>query len=534
MTYTVVQKVKGKYYLCEVDATWDPVKKNSKQTRRYLGRCDKDGNLLDASQKLSVTAIPFGQYYLMFKMAEKCGAIDACIKAFGPENGRRFVALAITRTLRTGRLASTQDQVNESFLPMLLGIPGMEEWSDLQTMLMNLEGAYSDREDLFRALASGKRAAIMEVGALREGLSYRDLEGSSPNETTYRLVNFPKSGMLVSVNIPEGMPFGFQLIQGSDVSRHSIEAAYESVRSMTDMKVEFFLGSKQWDEEKAKEMLSLGYLMTFPVSSESKLGKGILADSNRIFRGSANTYVFNGTVFRIAEMDACGGRAVVILNEKRRNDELLTFYSELEDFETRASQIDWSDDAESVMAGRHDPYGVSGLFTYSEKDGKIAVSRKRKAVTAIENRCGKTVILTNTDHDWKEIILQWRKHAAVEYCMRIFKTDLEGSARLFPSLQSAYGALLMEVVSMSIQSRLVYLLDTSSFAHRLDLMTAIAEMEKLKVVKINEEWKLGEISPFQKSIMEAVGVEIPTDSMVRDAAAAVGKRCGVPNWIRSE
>ena len=50
MTYTIVQPQKTKsgerYYLYEVTAEWDPVKKNAKQKRRYLGPCDKDGNLI--------------------------------------------------------------------------------------------------------------------------------------------------------------------------------------------------------------------------------------------------------------------------------------------------------------------------------------------------------------------------------------------------------------------------------------------------------------------------------------------------------
>ena len=44
MTYKVVQRIGNNYYLYSVEGKWDPEKKNSKQERRYIGPCDKDGN----------------------------------------------------------------------------------------------------------------------------------------------------------------------------------------------------------------------------------------------------------------------------------------------------------------------------------------------------------------------------------------------------------------------------------------------------------------------------------------------------------
>ena len=65
MSYKVVQKQSnGRYYLYEVTGVWDPVKKNSKQTRTYLGVCDAEGNLLkEPARNRTVSRSPvYGPY----------------------------------------------------------------------------------------------------------------------------------------------------------------------------------------------------------------------------------------------------------------------------------------------------------------------------------------------------------------------------------------------------------------------------------------------------------------------------------------
>ena len=70
MSYKVVQKQSnGKYYLYEVTGVWDPVKKNSKQIRTYLGVCDAEGNLLkEATRNRTVSCSPV---YGPFHQSEK-------------------------------------------------------------------------------------------------------------------------------------------------------------------------------------------------------------------------------------------------------------------------------------------------------------------------------------------------------------------------------------------------------------------------------------------------------------------------------
>lgn len=69
MTYNVVQKINDNYYLYEVTAVWDPVKKNSRQKRKYIGKCDKDGNLFVPKEQSSPKVRELGRMYLMYRVA---------------------------------------------------------------------------------------------------------------------------------------------------------------------------------------------------------------------------------------------------------------------------------------------------------------------------------------------------------------------------------------------------------------------------------------------------------------------------------
>ena len=527
MTYTVVQKVKDKYYLCEVDAVWDPVKKNSRQTRRYLGRCDKDGNLLDGNSSLNVRSKSFGQYYLMLKMAERSGTLDAATTAFGPENGKIIVALSIVRSLRVGRLDRTLDFVSESFLEEMMGIDTLQDWFPLQTAILNVESAFFRRKEVFSLLAPEGDVVIMEASALREKLRARDLEGVLPH-TTYRLNNFPSTGVFVSLSVDGGHPFHFSFNHAVDADVESMDIVNKEVSEIAKGKVEFFLDLKDWNETRIGSVMSSGIEMTFPLSPESKVGRKILSDSVRMFGKTSDTYVHNGTVFKVYEKHYdIGGksvRAVVLLNEKRKNDEMLTLYNLLEQLESDISRMTWSEDVESRIKRLYGADESLNMLSFSKSDdGHVSVTRKRKLISAMENHCGKTILLTTTEREWTELLTMWRKHTAIEFIARIFKTDLEGSAGVFPSVGSAYGAFLCEFLGSRIQSRLVEELSHTTFARRLDLMATTSELEKIKISRINGEWHLNEITPFQRSILESLDVEIPSDKVLRDMLDSRGR-----------
>lgn len=74
MTYNHIKTVGDKHYLYRVTGVWDPVKKNSRQVREYVGPCDEDGNLVESRRREAVIASKtFGPYWLLQKISDSLG-----------------------------------------------------------------------------------------------------------------------------------------------------------------------------------------------------------------------------------------------------------------------------------------------------------------------------------------------------------------------------------------------------------------------------------------------------------------------------
>ncbi|MDY6966698.1 MAG: transposase, partial [Halobacteriota archaeon] len=67
MSYIVKQKIRGRLYAYEVESYWDPMKKQARQKRKYLGVWDEEtGKIIPktAQRDVKMTKI-FGSPYLL-------------------------------------------------------------------------------------------------------------------------------------------------------------------------------------------------------------------------------------------------------------------------------------------------------------------------------------------------------------------------------------------------------------------------------------------------------------------------------------
>ena len=125
MSYKVVQKQSnGRYYLYEVTGVWDPVKKNSKQIRTYLGVCDAEGNLLkEATRNRTVSCSPvYGPYQLFVQLAERSGLTSALDDVYGMRDGRRLLAMAILGIVDPVTVNQMENTIDDTYLRELLGV----------------------------------------------------------------------------------------------------------------------------------------------------------------------------------------------------------------------------------------------------------------------------------------------------------------------------------------------------------------------------------------------------------------------------
>ena len=520
MTYTVVQKVRGNFYLYEVESTWDPVKKRSQQTRRYIGKCDEDGNLIGkgkdrtVSDPLSIVSKSFGQYYLLMGIARNAGFVDALERVFGTENGRIMACFFVNRAARPGPPAMSIELLNECFLPEMMGVD-LKDWSPARKLLINLGAAFNDRYSLFRELADGGDAVVYELTSLVENFTpLENLRG----DLGYGFSGLPKSK--VYLGFSGNRCFYFTFVSPGERDSDTMASVAEELRGLEMGGTEFFLRPREFKGRELTDVVSSGIGFSAQVLADSALGRRLMAESTKALKGPLDTYVYHGSVYRIYEKEEeVAGRAarfLVFVNEKRRNDEVLSLYSRLDEAERSISSTPWSEIAEhnGVKTLYSD---VLDLFDISEgKDGMVRTERRRKAISAIENKCGKTVVVTTTSHPWNKLLEMMNRQNQSDLYLRQFKVDLEEGARLFPSILEGNGSFVQEFMAIAIRNELEARLSATPIGNHVSPMEAVAEMGKLKVTRIRGKWALNEVSPLQRTIMSELGLAVPTNRSLNE------------------
>ena len=517
MTYTIVQKVKDKYYLCEVESRWDPEKKRSRQTRKYLGRCDKDGNLLNEAAPMDIDSRSFGDYYLLTVMADRSGVLDALCKVYGETNGRIMTALAVPRALRKGRPSRAYDFLYESTLQEMLSIGDVSDWTPIETLIMNMAAAYDRRKELFSLLPGTGESVVMESTAMSNRMNILDVQ-SPEGAPAYRMLGFPPFSVMVAYTESDRLPFMFDLVLNDAIDAEALRSLEADVTGMTHGRVNFLLDYRNWDMETASAMLGSGLRMTVPLTQGSKLGRRLLSDSVLLMKSVSNTYVYDGVVYRVVEMplpqEIPGAKAMVFLNERKKSDEILSLYSRMEEIERKAAAYVPTDGDRNRVVRDLGLGDMAGLYTISFDGGRLVLKRKPKAVAALENRSGKMVFVTNTGLRWDQIMDMWLRRSELEYTVRLFRMDLEGGARYMPDEKGAFGTFLNEFIAMRMQTELYNRLLSSTLSRKIGMMEALSEMEKLKVIRIGGTWHVGQMTPLQRSILEALDVPVPDEGSI--------------------
>ena len=519
MSYKVVQKVKGNFYLYEVESTWDPVSKKSRQTRRYIGKCDADGNLVDKARGRAVAEEPaiasksFGQQYVMYCLARDAGLIDAVERTFGVRNGRILAGLFITRAVRPGPPAMSVDSMREGFLPELLGITDMEDWNTLRKILVNLGAAFPYRYEVFSELAGGGGAVVYELTSLTG--DFEPLEVVR-GDVGYGFSRFPKLKVYIAYSGDRAFYFGFASTEeGDEEALPSIDA---DVRGLGMDGSEFFLHPRVLEREAVERLVSTGLPFSVQAQVDSEFGRWAVANAASGEGGPVETFVYRGSVYRVCqwvtEIGSGPVRCVVLTNEKRRSDKILALYSRLEEAEKAICSAMWNDRARRDE-NRSLYFDVKNLFDIARgEDGSVRAYRREDAIKELENECGRSVFVTTSGLPWNRLVDLTARHNQLEFYLRQFKLDLEEGARFFSSVNEANGAFLQEFMAVAVRNELESRMREGTMEDRMSPMDVMSEMGKLKVSRVGDKWVLNEMTPLQRTMLHELGVPMPSDGVL--------------------
>ena len=132
----------------------------------------------------------------------------------------------------------------------------------------------------------------------------------------------------------------------------------------------------------------------------------------------------------------------------------------------------------SAIAGSYMKY-----ISYTVKDGTITTRARNNAITAIENRMGRFMLVNNGDYDPMSCLSIYRQKDAIEKAFEMLKTDLD----LFPlrarKPSTVRGTIFVLFIALILRSMIVRAMNLSGLTKKYSIERMFLELEKLQIIK---------------------------------------------------
>ncbi len=514
MSYNVVQKIRDNYYLYEVTAEWDPETKRSKQKRKYIGKCDKDGNLA-SSESITVDCRNMGEYYLMFNVCRRCGLWDALCKVYGEESSKYIFSHCISRTLRCCPPTQSPQNIRSSVLPDFFGLPLDSAPMSLSGYMSLMTSVYRHRHEIFRELATGSSAIVYDIDVLKEPISFYKLFGTSSHASFDR---FPSKTLFMGLSVDSKLPFYFRMANYSGADRSTMKAIAADLDDMGIGDVTFCMSSGTYSGSDIEHYLGTDYSTIVNVGSESPIARELIRENRDL--SCFDTVVYDRSLFKILRLERTFGLnkcdVYLVVDMRVREERTVEFYSKLKMFEETVSRMRWGPSIEDRIVA---DYGFDDLMRFFRlrkgDDGNVVPERDADEMSFEESCIGTTVIVSNSDYTIEEILGIIWKAGRYQQDWTIFRTDLQGGASLFPSNETAMASMMGDFFASIMKSALIGMVEGSELAGRMNYLDVISTVSDMKAFRVNDEYRVNPPTYDQRLIFESLDIPVPSASTSR-------------------
>ena len=152
--------------------------------------------------------------------------------------------------------------------------------------------------------------------------------------------------------------------------------------------------------------------------------------------------------------------------------------------------------------------GSSLVSSSVDIGGRNAFKRKRNAITAKENACGRFAVLTTSTLPWKDLLIEYRMRNEVEYDFSQLQSDLFMGVKGRSVQKSAEGGLLVNFISLRLRLMLLNRMKGSDLTDEMWIPKLMKIMRKLRITKVGDEWRLNEVTRKQREILSKLGIPL--------------------------
>ena len=535
MTYNVVQRIGNNYYLYSVEGKWDPEKKNSKQKRRYIGPCDKDGNPIpskrakrvdpvttDTEQKrIPFRAYCFGTYDVLYRVASSGRIVESLHHAFDRDEADTILTLAIMMVADPCSLRTMEDAVESTYLRRLIGTD-----ISLASQRLSESLSYIGTDEDARCRYAEHMLYDSDVVIFDTTVLLTESKGVDMAEIGRKAkkAGMPQVNMGFVHSLKYMVPCHMKLFPGSINDVTTIMNLAEELPLICSSVSMIVMDRGFYSERNIRKLYSkdIGFLM--PIPSSKRIFKTAISQSRKDLENPVNTFRFNGRTESYSDMtmdmpfkDIVDGngdpvksvRVLVFLNFDREKDELDTLYEDLDIIESRVKD-DMEYDEDNISSVFYGKSKRRSLFTIKEgPEGNLVLERNRNAITFAARNCGKLVLLTTSKEEPKKVLDIYTQRNWIEVDYEVLKTYVEGGLDYVRSDASAKGLMFVQMIATAIRMRLSEMIrDTDLKDMGIPMM--VRRLNTLHVCEDASGRRLSEVTKKHRTIYEQLGFGEPT------------------------
>lgn len=512
MTYIVKQKIHGRTYAYEAENFWDPVKKQSRQKRRYLGVWDEStGQIIPKTAEREVkTTKSFGPAYLLNSLGDQIQLRKKLSESFG-KDGDLILTIAMSKLMHQTSLKNLHHVLDDSYLPEMYSVKESFSSPWLSDFLVRLSTKEAAMTSFYNSLIAGENETLI--------FDITSFSSSSRNidwlEWGYNRdgLDLPQVNLGLVLSLQRHLPLYFKLFPGSINDVVTLKNLVAEVKAFGITKSLFILDRGFYSESNIKELSNEGIDFILPLPFSVNLGKGLISETNRDIENPANARRFGGDIFYVLESEVQIGEVkaygYILYNKKREGLETNSFYNRLIDIECALEGKEFRNpiDQFKKTAGNFERYLECSI------DGKTIILRRRvNAISQAVNRFGKTILLSATKRNWDEVLSLYRERDEVEKKFDELKNELEVTPLRVHKIETLQGLLFIFFISLILRAILLRRARDAELLDKNSIEDILMELAKLRAVKVGGKWRLTEISRIQRTTFEKFKIGIPAES----------------------
>ena len=496
---TIEKVVKGKTYVYERIPYYNPRIRNTSYHYRYVGTKD-DGGIRKIRSVLPRRSLIHGPFIPIMKIVRDMGIEEMLEKHITEMESREIIAIAVSKIVRPLPLASIDAWFDGTSLSRTMDVDlKSQRISELLDRIGKSDLYRQFSSDLIRRFNPGN-SLLYDITSLPSYGSAEILEyGHAKDHPELEQINL---GMVMERS--RNIPLFFEIYSGSIPDVVTQKRTVESIRKLIP-KIEIILDRGFFSHENLSLLKDDSYIIA--ASLVPKAVKNVFSSASRSVDRADNVIMYeNEPIFCKSvnfNMNDLGLRGYFYHDPRRESDERSDFHRKLAEKRSAVEKLQARPNVRETIESMASTY--LRFFTWRIEDGKIKTRARNNAISAVENRMGKFLLVYNGEYTPFECLSIYRNRDSIEKAFRMLKTDMDIFPMRVRKESTIRGMLFIFFISLIIRTALMRGMISSGLMRKYSLEKMILELEKLHVVE-DASGSITELERTrkQKDILEAL------------------------------